>query len=84
MPIFNVLIEGTIVMVAETAEEARNKARDLLISGKSLGDDLTAIVATEIRSEEDLIDQWELDWMPYGEHPEKARPIKWHLEQKKK
>ena len=39
MPIFNVPIEGTIVMVAETAEEARNKARDLLISGESFSDE---------------------------------------------
>lgn len=49
MPIFNVLIEGTIVMVAENAEEARNKAQDLLIHGENLKDDLTAMVATEIR-----------------------------------
>lgn len=80
MPIFNVLIEGTIVMVAETAEEARSKAQDLLIHGENLKDDLTAMVATEIRSEEDLIDQWELDWMPYGGPHDKTRPIRWYLE----
>lgn len=79
MPIFNVLIEGTIVMVAENAEEARNKAQDLLIHGENLKDDLTAMVATEIRSEEDLIDQWELDWMPYGGSHDETRPIRGYL-----
>lgn len=79
MPIFNVPIEGTIVMVADTAEEARNKTRDLLLSGENLGDYLTTIVATEISSEEDL-DQWELDWMPYGVTPDETRTIRWYLE----
>jgi hypothetical protein len=80
MPIFNVPIEGTIVMVADTAEEARNKARDLLLSGESFSDDLTTMNATEIRSEEDLIDQWEPDWIPYGVPFDGDHTIRWYLE----
>jgi len=67
MPVFNVEIEGVIVVVAESENDATNKAQDALRSyGGRFSEDLSAIIAHQVKSAKDLYDQWDGDCIPYG------------------
>ena len=65
MPIYNVEIEGTIVVVADDEQSAREKTQSILY-GSRLGEELSAMGSTKIKSKDDLIDQWTPDCLPYG------------------
>jgi hypothetical protein len=66
MPLFNVALEGTVVLHADTPDEARRKWRGSLSKYLGCLDELTATSVETITSESDLVDQWEPDCLPYG------------------
>jgi hypothetical protein len=73
MPLFNVFVEGAIVIFAPN-EEAINSA----ISSDIVRDDshLTVVSVSRIESEKDLCEQWEPECLPYGLPPDDFRSIR--------
>ena len=67
MPLYHVEIEGTIVVVADDEVSAMDKVQELLDGGNHrISEDLSAIFSKDIKSKDDLFDQWTPDCLPYG------------------
>ena len=67
MNLYNVDIEGLIVMAAESEDDALDKVEDALRTyGGRFAEDLSATRAIQIKTTNDLMDQWTDDCLPYG------------------
>lgn len=66
MPLFNVEIEGVVVVDAPDADAAMDVVRGKIDGVGHLANELRAIHASPIASEADLREGWTLDSYPFG------------------
>jgi hypothetical protein len=62
MPLFNVFVEGVVVVFAPDADAAIERA----LSADTAKDDLAVVSVSRIKSEAALCEQWEPEHRPYG------------------
>jgi hypothetical protein len=62
MPLFNVFVEGVVVVYAPDEETAIERA----MSADIPKEDLAAVAVSRITSESALCEQWEPECLPYG------------------
>jgi len=62
MPLFNVFVEGVVVIYAPDSDTAIQRA----MSGDTARDELEVVAVSRITSESALCEQWEPECLPYG------------------
>ena len=72
MPLFNVFVEGVVVVYAPDSDTAIERAMSAVIPI----DDLAAVAVSRITSEAALCEQWEPECLPYGLPPDDYRSIR--------
>jgi hypothetical protein len=72
MPLFNVFMEGLVVVYAPDEETAIQR----VMSSDTSTDDLAVVSVSRITSEAALCEQWEPDCLPYGLPADDYRSIR--------
>lgn len=81
MPLFNVHLEGTVVIYAGTSKEAWDRCHAFV---PGLPPEISAVGAQKIQSENDLENCWEPEYRPYGLESGDYRSIRQILQEEEK